>query len=171
MPSIDQQLAREERVCYRTRLHWIVLVGPFIVSAVCGLVGLLLIAVAVIFWMDNDAIQSAFLNGILALQGAAWVTFLGLLYRALTEVAITNRRVLKSRGLIKRTTVQMSLPEVQSVDVRQGPLGQILDFGSIVVVGAGKTAAFRYVSQPFELRRRMEEEVAKAKNVSRRAAA
>ena len=48
---------------------------------------------------------------------------------------------------------------------------QILDFGSIVVVGAGKTAAFRYVSQPFELRRRMEEEVAKAKNVSRRAAA
>ncbi len=171
MPSIDQQLAREEHVCYRARLHWIVFVGPCIVAACIGIVGLLLIAVAVIFWIDKETTQSAFLTGIVAVQVAAWIIFLGLLHRALAEVAVTNRRVLKSRGLINRTALQLSLPEIQSVDVRQGPLGHILDFGSIVVA-TGKTAGpFRYVSHPVEFKRRVEEEVAKAKNVSRGAAA
>ncbi len=116
MSSIDQQLALEEHVCYRARLHWIVLVGPCIVAACVGNVGLLLIAVAVIFWIDNETTQSAFLTGIVAVQVAAWIIFLGLLHRALAEVAVTNRRVLKSRGLIKRTTRQLSLPEVRSVE-------------------------------------------------------
>lgn len=39
MTSIDQQLAREEHVCYRARLHWIVLVGPCVVAAGFGIVG------------------------------------------------------------------------------------------------------------------------------------
>src|SRR5690349_6359976 len=100
MPSINQQLAQEEHVRYRARLHWIVLVRPIIVSALCGVVGLLLIAVALIFWMDNEAIQSAFLTGIVALQVAGWIILLGLFYRALASIAITNRRIL-SGGLIK----------------------------------------------------------------------
>ena len=171
MPSIDQQLAREEHVCYRARLHWIVLVGPFIVSALFVIVGLLLIAVAVIFWMDNEAIQSAFLTGIVAVQVAAWIILLGLLHRALAEIAITNRRVLKSGGLIKRRKVQLSLPDIQWVNVRQGPLGHILDFGSVIVAAPGKTARrFRYVSHPFEFKSRVEEEMRKAA-VSHKAAA
>lgn len=172
MPSIDQQLGPGEHVCYRARLHWIVLLGPFIVSVLCGTVGLLLIAVAVIFWMDNEAIQSAFLTGIVALQIAAWIIFLGLLHRTLAQVAITNRRILKSRGLIQRTTAQLSVTEIQSVDVRQGLLGHVLDFGSIIVVARDNTSgSFRYLSQPVEFKRRVEEEVARAKSVSRRAAA
>lgn len=170
MPSIDQQLARGERVCYRTRLHWIVLIGPCIVAACVGIVGLLLVAVAVIFWMDNEAIQSAFLTGIVAVQVAAWIITLGLLHRTLAEVAITNWRVLKSRGLIKRTTVQLSLPEIQSVRVRQGPLGRLLDFGSVIVAAPGTTRPFRYVSHPFEFKSRVEEEMRKA-SVSNKAAA
>lgn len=172
MPSIDQQLARGEHVCYRTRLHWIVLVGPCIVAACVGIVGLLLVAVAVIFWMDNEAIQSAFLTGIVAVQVAAWIILLGLLHRALAEIAITNRRVLKSRGLIKRRTVQLSLPDIQSVDIRQGPVGHMLDFGSAIVAAPGKTTRpFRYVSHPFEFKSRLEEQIAKTMKVSQRPAA
>lgn len=132
---------------------------------------LLLIAVAVIFWIDNESTQSAFLTGIVAVQVAAWIIFLGLLHRTIAEVAVTNRRVLKSRGLIKRATVQLSLPEIQSVNVRQGPLGHILDFGAIVVATSKTAGPFRYVSHPVEFKQRVDEEVAKAKNVSRGAAA
>jgi membrane protein YdbS with pleckstrin-like domain len=172
MSSIDQQLVQGEFVHYRARLHWIVLVGPFVVSAVCGIVGLLLVAVAVIFWMDNEAIQSAFLTGIVAVQVAGWIILLGLLHRALAEIAITNRRILKSGGLIRRRTVQLSLPNIKSVDTRQSPMGHMLGYGSIIVVASGKTnRPFRYVPGPLDFKHRVEEEVAKLKTVSRRAAA
>lgn len=170
MPSIDQQLTREEHVCYRARLHWIVLVAPCVVTACVAIVGLLLITVAVIFWMDNEAIQSAFLTGIVALQVAAWIILLGLLHRMLAEVAITNHRVLKSGGLIKWRTAQLSLPEILSINVRQSPLGYLLDFGSIVAPGKN-TRPFRYVSHPFAFKNKVEEQIAKTMKVSERPAA
>jgi hypothetical protein len=52
-------------------------------------------------------------------------------------------------------------------------LGRALDYGSILVHAGGKIAGpFRYMSQPFELKRRVEEEIATAAtNVLQEAAA
>lgn len=124
MPSIDQRLVFGEHISYRGRLHWIVLVVPIVVAALFGVAALLLLALAVIFWMDNEAIQSAFLTGIVVVQVAVWIIFLSLMRRALAEIAITNRRVvLKSGRLIKGKATELALREIQSVDIRQGRIG------------------------------------------------
>jgi len=49
MPSIGQTLSRGERVRYRARPHWVVLVGPFAVAAAFGAPGALLIVFSLDF--------------------------------------------------------------------------------------------------------------------------
>lgn len=173
MPSSNQGLAGGERVCYRARLHWIVLVVPFALAVAIGVPGLLLIVLSWAFWMDNFALQSAFVSGIVMLQVAGWAVLLGLLNRASDEITVTNRRaVLNSGALIRRRATQFSLQEIDSIEIRQSDLGRMLDYGSIVVHAAGEAAGpFRYVSQPFEFTRRVEEDIAKAKKPLQKAAA
>lgn len=81
---------------------------------------------------------------------------------------MTNRRVILSSGaLVKRTAAQWLLREIASFEIEQGDLGRMLDYGSIVVHAAGNTSGpFRFVSQPFELMRRVEEEIANATTTS-----
>lgn len=162
MPSIEQGLAaRGERARYRARLHWIALVGPFAVAVAFGAPGVLLIVFSLAFWMDNFALQSAFATGLLMVVGAGAIAF-GLLHRA-AEIAVTDRRILVTSGVLLRRKAQWSLPQIDSIEIRQGDLGRMLEYGSIVVHAAGKTAGpFRYVSQPFEFTRRVEEEIRKA---------
>ncbi len=172
MPSIDQQLVRGEHICYWTSAHWIVLVYPFAVAAAFGAPGALLIVFSVASRMDNVALESAFVSG-LVLQVAACAVVLALLCRAAAEFVVTSRRVvLKPCGLIKRRATEMFLTEIVSVTVEQSALGEMLDYGSIVVRTTGKTSGpFRYISQPFEFRRRVEEEIRKVATVPLEAAA
>ncbi len=171
MPSIDQRLTHGERVCYRARLHWIALVGPFAVVIAFGAPGVLLIVFSLAFWMDNFALQSAFATGVLLVVVTGAIA-LGLLYRA-AEIVVTGRRILVTSGvLVKRNAAQWSLRTIDSIEVRQGDLGRALDYGSVVLHAAGKTAGpFRYVSQPFELKRRVEEEAQKPPGLSMKIAA
>lgn len=164
MPSSNQGLASGERVCDRARLHWIVLVVPFVLAVAIGVPGLLLIVFSWAFWMDNFALQSALVSGIVMLQVAGWAVLLGLLNRVSDEITVTNRRVvLNSGALIKWRAAQFSLQEIDSIEIQQSDLGCMLDYGSIVVHSGNKTdGPFRYVSHPFELRRRVEEEIRNA---------
>lgn len=168
MPSDDQRLAREESICYRARRHWIVLVGPSAVAVALGISGVLLIMSSLAFGMDNFALQPAFLSGLVMVQVAVCAAVLGLFHRAAGEIAMTNRRVILSSGaLVKRTAAQWLLREIASFEIEQGDLGRMLDYGSIVVHAAGNTSGpFRFVSQPFELMRRVEEEIANATTTS-----
>ncbi|MFC6637027.1 PH domain-containing protein [Sulfitobacter sp. JBTF-M27] len=54
-----------------------------------------------------------------------------------TELAITNRRIIAKFGFIRRSTIEINLQKVESVQVDQSILGRLLNFGSIVVSGAG----------------------------------
>jgi membrane protein YdbS with pleckstrin-like domain len=170
MPSIDRRPARGESVCYRARLHWIALVGPFAVAVAFGAPGVLLIVFSLAFWMDNFALQSAFATGVLMVVGAGAIA-LGLLHRA-AEIAVTDRRILVTSGVLLRRKAQWSLPQIDSIEIREGDIGRMLEYGSIVVHADGKTAGpFRYVSQPFEFKRRVEEEIRKPPGVSTKIAA
>lgn len=70
-----------------------------------------------------------------------------------TELAVTNRRIIAKTGFISRRTIEMNLDKVESVQVVQGILGRIFDFGSIVVSGAGNPQApIPGISQPVKFR-------------------
>lgn len=71
-----------------------------------------------------------------------------------TELAITNKRVIAKFGLISRSTIEINLQKIESIQVKQGILGRIFNFGSIVVSGAGNPQApIPGISNPLQFRR------------------
>lgn len=71
-----------------------------------------------------------------------------------TELAITNKRVIAKFGLIRRNTVEMNVSKVESIQVDQGILGRIFNFGSVLVSGAGDPKApIPGISNPLQFRK------------------
>ena len=73
---------------------------------------------------------------------------IGLIFLALAyvryksvELAVTTRRVIVKHGFVRRHTVEMNLNKVESIQVEQGLLGRLLDFGTLVVAGTGASHA------------------------------
>ncbi|GAB4411474.1 MAG: hypothetical protein OHK0032_07420 [Thermodesulfovibrionales bacterium] len=99
----------------------------------------------------------------LLLLGLIFLAFagLGLLFWAAaairyltTELAITNKRVIAKFGFIRRSTIEINLQKIESIQVHQGILGRIFNFGSIVVSGAGNPQApIPGISNPLQFRR------------------
>jgi GYF domain 2/Bacterial PH domain len=129
---VSRILQPGERVLSVGRLHWIIYMGAatlFLLSIIClwtarqipaeaypvrvVIVGLVLLAMSVlrtaVVWFDQ------------------WVT----------EIAVTNRRVIYKRGFIKRHTVEMNMDKIESVTVTQSILGRTLDYGTIEIRGTG----------------------------------
>ncbi|UBO72333.1 PH domain-containing protein [Aeromonas rivuli] len=71
-----------------------------------------------------------------------------------TELAITNKRVIAKFGFISRTTIEINIQKIESIQVNQGILGRIFNFGSIIVSGAGNPQApVPGISSPLNFRR------------------
>ena len=71
-----------------------------------------------------------------------------------TELAITNKRVIAKFGLISRSTIEINLQKIESIQVNQSIIGRIFNFGSIVVSGAGNPQApIPGISSPLQFRR------------------
>lgn len=58
-----------------------------------------------------------------------------------TELAFTNKRVIAKVGFIKRDTVEIDVSKVETIQVQQGIIGRILNYGTIVISGAGNPSA------------------------------
>lgn len=72
-----------------------------------------------------------------------------------TELAITNKRVIAKFGLIRRDTIEINIPKIESIRVEQGFWGRILGFGSVLVAGSGNPQApIPGISEPIKFRNR-----------------
>jgi uncharacterized membrane protein YdbT with pleckstrin-like domain len=73
--------------------------------------------------------------------------------RWITELSVTNHRVIYKRGFLQRHTVEMNMDKVETVDVDQSILGRILGYGTIRVRGTGQSIEnFSQVASPITLR-------------------
>jgi len=71
-----------------------------------------------------------------------------------TELAVTNKRVIVKQGFISRQTIEINIQKVESIQVDQSVMGRLLDFGSLLISGAGSPQApLRGISQPLAFRR------------------
>ena len=71
-----------------------------------------------------------------------------------TEVAVTTRRVIVKTGFISRKTVEINLNKVESIQVDQGVLGRMLDYGTLVIAGTGTShEPIVGIAQPLEFRK------------------
>lgn len=71
-----------------------------------------------------------------------------------TELAFTNKRVIAKFGFISRSTIELNLSKVESLQVNQGILGRIFNYGTLVISGAGNPQApIPGISNPMIFRR------------------
>jgi uncharacterized membrane protein YdbT with pleckstrin-like domain len=115
------------------KLHWIVFVRAFV---------LLVIGIVVMVYAQYISSEQA--SRLVTLIGWLVVALSALLFlhawfvRWITELAITNHRVIYKRGFLNRHTVEMNMDKVETVDVDQSILGRMLDFGTIRIRGTGQ---------------------------------
>lgn len=65
------------------------------------------------------------------------------------EVGFTNKRLYIKTGFLSRKSIELSISKIESVQVNQGVIGNILNYGSLVVSGAGNPqAVIKGVSDP-----------------------
>ena len=70
-----------------------------------------------------------------------------------TEIAVTDRRVIYKKGLIRRQTNEMNMDKVESVQIDQSILGRMLDYGDVTILGTGEGfETLRTIASPIELR-------------------
>lgn len=81
-----------------------------------------------------------------------WIT--AILRYVTTELAFTNKRVIAKFGFISRSTIELNLSKVESLQVNQGILGRIFNYGTLVISGAGNPQApIPGISEPMNFRR------------------
>lgn len=146
MGFIDNNLMPQEHVVYRTRLHWIIFLGPVIFTVLglalsiegdrSGPIGFPFFVIS-LFWGISSFIKM--------------VT---------SEFGITNKRVLIKVGFIRRESVDTLLAKVEGIHIHQGILGRILNYGTIVIRGTGGSSTpFKKIRDPLEFRQKVQEQI------------
>jgi uncharacterized membrane protein YdbT with pleckstrin-like domain len=85
--------------------------------------------------------------------GLAILIWVLIIYKT-TEIAITNKRIIAKFGFISRSTTEINLPKVESLQVDQGVMARLFGYGTIVVAGAG-TPNLRIpgIAEPLQFRK------------------
>lgn len=131
MSYVASVLQPGERIVVQGRLHWIVYWHAIL---------FLLLGIGSAAWASASG-MGAMAQFVSVAFGALFVlSFIHSWFiRWITEIAVTDRRIIYKRGFITRHTVEMNMDKVASVDVDQSILGRILDYGTLHVLGTGGT--------------------------------
>jgi uncharacterized membrane protein YdbT with pleckstrin-like domain len=142
---INRVLQPGEKVRCVSSVHWI-LYWPSVA---------VLIAAIVVLWIgEGRLLPKAWQYSGYALLIVALILFVTELYQWLiTEIAVTNRRVIYKKGIIRLHTNEMNMDKVESVQVSQSILGRMFDFGNVRILGTGEGfETLRTVARPIALR-------------------
>jgi uncharacterized membrane protein YdbT with pleckstrin-like domain len=110
-----------------------------------GALGILCVFVAILIWLQ------------------IWIT------RVTTEIAVTDRRVIVKRGLVRRSTMEMNVWQVESVGVDQSILGRLLDYGTVTARGTGAgIEPIAKIAEPLRLREAINRRAQHGSRIARR---
>jgi hypothetical protein len=145
MRYVERILQPGEQIRHISSIHWVVYWAG---------VGVTLLA-AVAYWLSETrpltrlwlytACALALVAVVLLVQ--EWFTWW------VTEIAVTNRRVIYKKGFIRRRTNEMNMDKVESVQVDQSILGRMLNYGTVTILGTGEGfETLRTIADPIKLR-------------------
>ena len=115
MSYIEHVLQPGEEIRYQGSVHWILYL-PAIILCVVG-------AVSMAFGPPGWVITAISISLAILLALRAWFI------RWMTEIVVTDRRVIYAHGFIQRHSVEVHMDKIESVDVDQGMLGRVFDYG------------------------------------------
>lgn len=87
------------------------------------------------------------------------IIFAQMMWRILTtQLAVTNHRIALKTGFFNRTTQELELSSIESVELQQNLLGRIFGFGRLIVSGTGiEDLETPLIADPLALRRAIDE--------------
>jgi len=139
MSYIKHVLQPGETVRYQGSVHWIL----YVPAIILGVVG----AVSSLFGPPGWVISAICLLVALIRALRAWFI------RWMTEIVVTDRRVIYVHGFIQRDSIEVHMNQIESVDVDQTILGRLFDYGDVTIRGTGTTyEPLRGVDRPIALR-------------------
>ena len=143
MSYIDSNLLDGEHVVFRTRLHWLLFMGPFLFIAI-----VLLPAT----WFLTSGPWSSYAWIPMAL--GALVLVATFIKRQSSDFAVTNKRVMMKVGVFSTRSIELLLNKIEAIAVEQSLLGRMVGYGDIVITGSGGTKeTFSRIQSPLEFRR------------------
>jgi uncharacterized membrane protein YdbT with pleckstrin-like domain len=70
------------------------------------------------------------------------------------ELAVTTKRIIVKHGFIRRQTIEINLNKAESIQVDQGVLGRLFNFGTLVISGTGTShAPLTGIAEPMAFRK------------------
>jgi len=143
MSYIDSNLLEGERVVYRTRLHWLMFMGPVLFIVV------ILLPIA---WFISTSAWSSY--AWIPLGVAALILVATFIKWQSSDFAVTNKRVMMKVGVFHTRSIELLLGKIEAIAVEQSLIGRIFGYGDIVITGSGGTKeAFSHIQSPLEFRR------------------
>ena len=145
MSYVQRVLQSGEQVRHISSIHWIVYWAGVAVGLLAMVAYVLSETQRLTGFWKYTAYALALVAVVLLIQRwfQCWVT----------EIAVTNRRVIYKKGLIRRQTNEMNMDKVESVKIDQSILGRMLDYGNVMILGTGEGfETLRTIGSPIELR-------------------
>lgn len=93
------------------------------------------------------------------------IIVIGIIYliKSSTKYAITNKRVIVRAGIVSEDIKSSSFKHITSLRVKQGIIGKIFNFGSIIIDTSGSGSGFefiwRYVDNPVQVKNEIEKHI------------
>lgn len=143
-------LQPDEKIKFEGRLHWVMYMPGLV------WIGLGLALSAGLHRLDQEwALFGGYaaLGGVIFLLPGLFKLLRAMFIQWITEIVVTDRRVIQKVGFIARDTAEMNINQVESVEVTQTVVGRVLGYGTIRVHGSGHgLEALSYVANPIALR-------------------
>ncbi len=143
MTYSEESLGQNEKLIYEAHFHFLYYAAAWISVAFC-----MALAIGALVYATGIAEL-----GLLCISAAGLAV---VAYRMkpiwTTEIAVTNHRVVIKRGWLTRSTIELQLKNIEQVNFHQGLLGQLFDFGKIVIHGTGvDDMVLPYIASPTDL--------------------
>ena len=162
---IQQNLLKNEKIIYFTRMHWIIFAMPVILLAatlICAIFSPILFPGYVPFFR----IRLASLVILIFLAAAIISGISSFIRYATSEYGLTSKRIMIKTGWLSRISLELYLNRIEAIYVDQSILGRILNYGTLRVVGTGGTQdPFFYIPEPLKFRKIAQEQVDLEKNI------
>jgi hypothetical protein len=155
----DRLLADGERVALRGRQH---VLATFIEGRVAWALVILAVVLLVLdLQLEQGVPRDLFgwLGLALLVIGLAWLVVIYVAWYS-QDYLVTNRRVLKVEGVLKKRSADSSLEKINDAVLVQGVLGRMLGYGDLDIMTAAEESVDRYrmLSQAQTFKRTMLDE-------------
>lgn len=147
---VKNSLLPDEKIVSSAKWHWLKWAQWLLLSIFFVLADVILHSIGGSIFEDDGFFIAVLFGSIIVGGGFA---LLAKYLAKFDEFVITNKRVVAKVGLIRRVAFELHSEQVESIEISQGILGRILNYGTLMPCGVGASKVrIQYVINPFEIR-------------------